>query len=150
MSISKPPQHKLALPEKGSDRSSSVNKNAVKLNNVVKAYEPRKKDPFTSTQINFTKKKLMDDHIEGNFNVPDVFLKTKYGALNVYNYDIKESNNEGEDLEDSPPKSNRIQERSKSKDLAAPVIWISPYVICIERKKIKWTDRLSSPANLWI
>jgi len=78
---------------------------------------PRKKDAFVSTQTNFPpKKKPTEELIEGNFQVPDVFMKTKYGGGNQYNYDIKELDNETGDTMDSPSKSNRIQERTKSKE----------------------------------
>jgi len=104
--------------EKSSDRSTSLNKASLKLDKVVKAYEPKKRDPFVSTQTNFPpKKKVEEPQIEGNFVVPDVFMKTKYGGGgNQYNYDIKELENETGDTMESPSKSNRIQERTKSKD----------------------------------
>jgi cyclin-dependent kinase-like len=122
---SKPPQGNMKVSgpnfvDKSSDRSTSLNKASLKLDKVVKAYEPKKKDTFVSTQTNFPPKKKATEEppqIDGNFQVPDLFMKTKYGAGgNQYNYDIKELENETGDTVDSPSKSNRIQERTKSKD----------------------------------
>jgi len=53
-----------------------------------------------------------NDHIEGNFNVPDVFMKTKYGSTAQYNYEIREQN-ESEHDENSPQK---LDDFRKSRD----------------------------------
>ena len=33
------------------------------------------------------------DEVDLNINVPDVFMKTKYGSIAQYNYDIKDQQN---------------------------------------------------------
>jgi len=84
--------------DKNSDRSSSLNKNAVKLEKLQQTYDPRrKKDSINHSQqahsvVPNKKGKNLEqsEHIEGNFLIPDVFLKTKYGSSTQYNYDIQE------------------------------------------------------------
>jgi len=39
------------------------------------------------------KKKTDKEVIEGNFMIPDVYMKTKYGSIMQYNYNIKEQEN---------------------------------------------------------
>ena len=53
-----------------------------------------KKDLGQHTGSNYGPKKGKADRdiIEGNFVVPDVFMKTKYGPTTTYNYNIKNSN----------------------------------------------------------
>ena len=42
------------------------------------------------------------DHLDANFVVPDVFMKTNYGSTTTYNYDIKDQG--GYDHEHPPIK----------------------------------------------
>ena len=50
------------------------------------------------TQIGFGKQKantnILHESTDGYGNMPDIFIKTKYGSNNAYNYDIKEANEE--------------------------------------------------------
>ena len=69
-----------------------------------------RKEQLTLTQTNFMKRQ--EPTIEGNY-VPDVFMKTKYGSTNQYNYDIKEQN-ESEDTDGNH--EEKMPERTKSKE----------------------------------
>jgi len=80
----------------GSDRSVSLNKVASKLEKLHLAYDTNhsKKD-LAYPGSNYIPKKGKADReiIEGNFVVPDVFMKTKYGPISQYNYNIKNTDN---------------------------------------------------------
>ena len=67
------------------------------------------KKPAKETAVNaqsyFVPKKSLKgydtEHIDSSFNVPDVFMKNKFGSTAQYNYDIVEQN-ESEQDENTP------------------------------------------------
>lgn len=91
---------KAAYAEKGSERSSSLNKYtasnaASKLEKLQQSYDPRKKKDSAGfvhqgqTAGGKRPKVVEIDNMDGNFVVPDVFMKTNYGSTAQYNYNIK-------------------------------------------------------------
>jgi cyclin-dependent kinase-like len=82
-------------------RSSSLNKTASKFDK--NPYDPKivkkSNDSNASTQIGFMKSKLINvyESTDCYGNMPDIFIKTKYGSNAMYNYDIKEANEEEND-----------------------------------------------------
>ena len=73
-------------------------------------YDSKKliKDTLTNSQSHFVPKKSLKgyetEHIDSNFSVPGVFMKTKFGSTAQYNYDIVEQN-ESEQDENAPLKA---------------------------------------------
>lgn len=75
------------------------------------------------------------DHIEGNFNVPDVFMKTKYGSIAQYNYQIEEQN---ESEHDENANHREDARRSvKETGLSVNIFKICRVLIFIRREKSK-------------
>jgi len=110
--------------EKPVERSSSLNKTANRLEKLYQVYDAKKalKDGPHQTQNNFnnnssnnnnSKKSTRgyeNDHIDPNVHVPDVFLKTKYGSVAQYNYEIIEQNESDHEV-NSPQKRTQPDER---------------------------------------
>ena len=115
--------------EKPAERSASLNKTSVRVDKLQQAYDNKTKlkENLHSTQSNFHNRKTTgmnideNDHIEGKFHVPDVWMKTKYGSTNQYNYEIREQN-ESELDENSPQK---VEAFRKSQDQNITVLFIS-------------------------
>jgi cyclin-dependent kinase-like len=118
--------------EKPVERSSSLNKTANRLEKLYSVYDAKKalkEGPHVSisqnnlnnnnTNNNNNKKSTRgyeNDHIDPNLNVPDVFMKTKYGSTAQYNYEILEQN-ESDQEHNSPQKpSHVIPDERKSRD----------------------------------
>jgi len=104
--------------EKPVERSSSLNKTANRLEKLYQVYDAKKalKDGPHHTQNSFNnnnnKKSTRgyeNEHIDP-MNVPDVFLKTKYGSVAQYNYEIIEQNESDHEV-NSPHKPTHVDER---------------------------------------
>jgi cyclin-dependent kinase-like len=90
--------------EKSAERSSSLNNKAnYKSDKMQNMYEKKAPLPVYS-QSKKSAKGYDTEHIDAS--VPDVFMKTKYGSIAQYNYDIAEQNDEHDE--------NRVQEGRKS------------------------------------
>ncbi len=113
--------------EKPVERSSSLNKTANRLEKLYSVYDAKKalKDsPHVSISQNNlnnnnSKKSTRgyeNEHIDP-MNVPDVFMKTKYGSTAQYNYEIVEQN-ESDQEHNSPhkPSHHVIPDERKSRD----------------------------------
>ena len=71
---------------------------------------------------NHSKKTLRgqeNDHIEGYFNVPDVFMKIKYGSTAQYNYEIGEQ----EEFQLSENLTQKPEEGRRSKEFTVTVLF---------------------------
>jgi len=105
--------------EKSGERSSSLNKTAARQEKIQQVYDTKKsgKDTFSGTQTAFggkrNTKNFEPEQIDGNFVIPDVFMKTKYGSIAQYNYDIDEQN-ESEHDENTPFRGENVR---KPRDL---------------------------------
>lgn len=108
--------HRNGSTEKINERSYNQSKASSRLEKISQVYDTKKstKDINQQTQSKKALKAPETDHIEGNFNVPDVFMKIKYGSTNQYNYDIEEQD-EFEVNENLP---QRLEEGRKAKESA--------------------------------
>jgi len=122
-SIGAGPANRSGSLEKPVERSSSLNKTANRLEKLYSVYDAKKalKDAphLSQNNLNNNIKKSTrgyeNDHIDPNFNVPDVFMKTKYGSTAQYNYEIAEQN-ESDQEHSSPHKPSHVIEERKPRD----------------------------------
>ena len=74
--------------------------------------------------VNNSRKKSRNenrDDIDGNINVPDVFMRTKYGSISQYNYEIKDQHDHHVYNEKPTPSKPPIEPSSKRQTPASIV-----------------------------